>query len=636
MDYHFAKRRATCTAGAHVTPASFFRSGDDPSTDWIREPKPQLHTYLSMFGGTMNFCGDVSAEYKAREFIAQDCRNDARDYRGRPLALAECARASPDINGNSCAMFPFFLDADIKATRPFSHDELVNFAQVIVVPSIKSHYPPDSFPNMHILVCAAAQPKDLSTYACPACGTTAHDDVSQCDCSVKPVLRPCYKTAVHYRVQNEQSKAGEMHVGDESRFPVVTSRQAVEITSTIYMRAIQDATFTTWGSSAEWSDWCDVAPVLSSVPSLRVLGTVKSSKCHGCNGRKDDMLCCIICNGSGKIVDDRPYSIVGCVDVHGVRSTGPTGADALHATSIRVTGAATCDFIHLNSGIPRMFADQADVDRTRSLLRNPDTPTLQVFPALANSEKRRLGLKPNASRPWRPRGNYRRVTSPIIHETTQHILRNTAGFNGHYADVVVVGVYEQPVSPYKLIIRIDGFNSTYCVNRGSSGGRNRGPGCHGTSRVYFVMDPTHGIRQRCFSNKPGASGGKTCKSWEGGPWHAVDNNMVWKIWPHKRADATATTFKSRGVLHGSANKIAHLLWQCIDNSRARDGLEQIDPREILKRCGNIARVQVGNIHDNLLLTDKSKEMYTMLCTFNLDEHATNAATRPNASTVAND
>jgi hypothetical protein len=112
--------------------------------------------------------------------------------------------------------------------------------------------------------------------------------------------------------------------------------------------------------------------------------------------------------------------------------------------------------------------------------------------------------------------------------------------------------------------------------------------------------------------------------------------MVWKIWPHKRADATATTFKSRGVLHGSANKIAHLLWQCIDNSRARDGLEQIDPREILKRCGNIARVQVGNIHDNLLLTDKSKEMYTMLCTFNLDEHATNAATRPNASTVAND
>ena len=662
--FHFRCRQGASTAGNHRSSTSFYRASE--SSDWSNERGAQSHTYLSMFGGVFDFHGSIENEFTARCKIAQDVLSNGRDWRGYPLALAECARLDQD----GVAVFPFFLDADIKSAHPRTHAELVGLARDVVLPATLSHYPPDAFPDVHMLVCAARKPKDLSFWSCPSCesvldagslecatcGAVFPDEttdaelrrITKTDPSAAGVGRavlearartlmvphvprvlvwnPLFKTAVHFRTWNTQTSAPTHTLGPEERFPVVTGHQAVDVTSDIYARAIGHPVYSAWGTAAEWLEWCDVAPVVSSTPSLRVLGTVKSSKCHGCHGRKALVATCILCNGSGKVVDDRPYGVVGCLDAAGNACPVPVGTEAQHATSIRVTGDASAGFVPLVTAVPRLVALPADVERSRSLLRNPEPSVNSImFRGLSDKDQRRLRLKPDKRKPQRPRGNYREVMCMRRVSAAQDVVHKTGAFAGHYADVVVTKVYEQPGGTQRLVVHVDGPGSTFCFNRGPSTGRLRGPGTHGSSRVWFILDPDKGVRQRCFSEKPGEAGGP-CKTWAGTPWHDMGPTAMCRIWPHKRADATATTFMATSMSRQrrredttNATDLSRVMWRCIDHSLALDGQAQLDPHNFLACCGAMVSAEVGGVAHGQELQNRSQTMYAILRRNNLDE-----------------
>ena len=623
LRYHYRHRQDTATgAGSHRTAHDYYRNHDN-TTDWSREWDTSGNTYLSMFGGVYHFCNDPTAEFRARELIASDLADDVRDYHGRPLALAECARRRP--GGGGSATFPFFLDADICSATPRSAEEVVAFGSEVVARAIHACYPAldDTF---RLIVCAASQPKDLGSWHCPHCDAMLPRQASSvCDACDKEVAtdaavhRPKWKTAVHYRTWNSEAcRTGTCPL-------VVTATEAIAITSVIYAYAIGHPTYSSWGSPEAWQEWCDVAPVSSSVPSLRVLGTVKSSRCHACRGHKDHVASCILCGSSGKLVDNRPYGVVGCLDGRGAACTPPGDrAESLHATSIRVTSAVTTGFVPPSGSIRRLHAGPRDVLASMSLLRNHHASEKdRTFCGLSTREQRRLRALPvNSRKKVRPPASYRPIADPVIRMTVQAAVRNCPVFKGRYTQVILVSLFEQPRAPYRLVAHVDGFNSTFCCNRGpTSDGVVRGPGPHNSSRVYFMLDPDRGIRQRCFSEKPGACpSAATCRAWEGTPWCPLDTRQVTKIWPRQRArlyrgeDAVPATqgtwnrHKNNGGNQAAhARVLSHLIWDCIDGSRALEDLSQVDPRRLLEGCGLVARDCAGDVTH-----DRSVEMYDLL------------------------
>lgn len=724
MRFHYTHR---AQAGAlreadRVSSTAYYINRE--SRDWSRERDKKNYTYLSMFGGTLHFGDNREAEHRARELVVQDLVNGARDWKGRPLALAECAR----IQG-ARAVFPFFLDADIKARARHTHAELVGFGRDVVLPALLQHYPgcPDTF---RLLVCAAEEPKDVSVFVCPDChmclaepekdtpwlhtwssshqltaetiavftglGVATRDDLVyfmehdptqvHVACGVLPplqrvrarraletlvvvegaanknnatvvtdshtvpvgtrqcqkcdkafaaedlVLCPAFKTAVHYRTWNHDAfhSTGDMPAEGPRTFPVVSGGEAESITSSIYLGAIKHPEYSTWGSTDDWLDWCDVAPVRSSAPSLRVLGTVKSARCHGCQGKRGDIEFCIICAGQGKVVDPRPYRVVGCLDTAGNTITCPRGPDALHATSIRVTGDVSPGFQDLPHGVPRLFATGAEVAHDRGLLRIVDTGEFQ---SMCTTARRRMRSQahPVAHRRRRPRGNYRDIIDPVRIHAITGAIHTTSAFAEHYGEVVVSHVFEQPRKPYRLVVHVDGYNSTWCWNRGCTpSGVHRGPGPHGTSRVYFILDPEHGIRQRCFSEKPGAHGNGTCRGWEGTAWQPLEASVICRLWSHKRAEATTmssgvpvratnNTNREHTQEYTHALNMSRLLWAGIDHSRAKEGMSQLDPRNFLLCCGAVAEAEAGTRLGGHDLMNDWGGLYEFVCDNDIDE-----------------
>ena len=344
LDLHFKHQRAINSVSESNKDAYH---EDAEKVDWFRSGSTVNHTYLSMFGGTYHFGNSVEEEHRARVAIARDVAEGRLDFFERPLALAECAFVS-----DGPVVFPFFLDADIKSPQKRTHEELLCFAARIVVPAICDTYPNLDRTALRVLVCAASEPKDLTTQRCTVCGGTDGTDGTEggpcadVECTGFLETHPLFKTAVHYRVWN----------GHTTCAVAVGSKEAVSITSLIYARAVGHPEFRTWGDADAWREWCDVAPILNPVPSLRVLGTVKSSKCHSCGGRKALVDRCILCGGSGKLVDNRPYRVVGCVCGDCSRRPPPSGAAALHATSIRFRGPKTPGFT-CPEGVPLLMAD---------------------------------------------------------------------------------------------------------------------------------------------------------------------------------------------------------------------------------------------------------------------------------------
>ena len=508
-------------------------------------------------------------------------------------------------------MFPFFLDFDLKTTVHRTRDELVRFGQEVVLPCVLEHYLEGSFSQTRLLVCTAQEPKITDVFSCPECRAPVDEFWQRCEaCGMdrgdqEATRTRFYKCSVHYRFQNEQTLVdGPPHQGPETRFPVVTSNEAVDIYSRIFTAALSSR-YRDWGSHGDWKEWLDVAPVKSTPPSLRVLGTVKSVKCAACCGKRELMECCILCGGSGKVVDDRPYVVVASIDASGT-DHGPIGdmETMIHATSIRVTGDPSPGCRALDASIPRLVATDEDVARARTLLRNVNhSDDTSRFETLSRTDKRRYQLTPVQA--TKTKRNYVEVDTPRIWEAAEAVVRSS--FGGVYADVVVTKVLR---SSKGFCVNVDGRGSTYCANRGPSNGQARGPGPHASSHVYFILHADRGIRQRCFSQKIGACGG-SCRAWEGTCFSPIDLSMVYKLWPKKRAEATAASFD--GFLNQSDPLAVAVgrISQCIDNSLAQDEA-QLDTIRMMECVSRLVRTQAGQRCQGMLLEDNTPAMLKLL------------------------
>ena len=267
------------------------------------------------------------------------------------------------------------------------------------------------------------------------------------------------------------------------------------------------------------------------------------------------------------------------------------------------------------------------MDHALSLLRNEDSK--KAFKARSKADRSRLRLKDNGRTSWRPRGNYRRVRDPAVIKAVQRAIRESPGFCNSYQETVVTHVFQQPKSPYRIVARVEGFGSTFCYNRGpDSFGVPRGPGHHSSSRVFFVLDATNGVRQRCFSEKKGACGECSCRAWRGTPWHEIDDALEHLIWWHRRRDRLKQ-LDLPGIRIGEeavhnteracAMAIHRILFHGIDRGRAHAGLSQVDARQVLLCAKELAAPEAGVRLSAFTPENRADEMIQLLSTHNLDE-----------------
>lgn len=576
----------------------------ETKVDWIadRNPDPQSFTYLSLWGGRYTL-PDRDSELASRRRIAADVIKGRKDRHGRPLALAECTRRGAD----RVVRFPFFLDMDVRRAAPLSHDDMITFGREVVLPSLRQHYegaPSDVF---RLYVCAAKESKDESYSVCcgddplrdgttcVACGTVygqccedpaVGDDGVCMYCEGRPPAPPrtihVFKTAVHYRCHN--------HVADEAQtWPVCNQAQAVAITSTICMRAIAERA--DWGTAGDFRDWIDVAPITQGmesgrgVPSLRVMGTVKATRCRNCTQRRTRGVC-TVCYGSGKVCDDRPYRVVAALDAAGETTALPKAAETVLVTSVRSwVEDTTPGFLPCAKGTPLLYATESQHTAARSMLRCTQSGLEFDQHSAATQTRLRLpAVKGTAEEV--SKAAVREISSPAMKRDVLRAIRDVWGTR--YEGIAITSIRESPKTGC-LYVNCDGRNATFCHHKGD---------CHRTSRIWFFMHPSCGIRQRCWSCK--AIGGVTCRAWRGTEWQAISQprrffrqariDAGFELLPAATEGATGGAWAEFRELRPEYHQIRRWMTSLrqLDYTKARLNHEPLDLQQYMRALGGIA------------------------------------------------
>ena len=391
-----------------------------------------------------------------------------------------------------------------------------------------------------------------------------------------------FKTAVHYRCHN--------HVADETQtWPVCDQHQAIAITSTICMRAISERA--DWGTAEDWRDWVDVAPITQGivsgrgVPSLRIVGTVKASRCRRCmQSRRRGV--CTVCYGSGKVCDDRPYRVVAALDAAGAEAAVPKPVETVLVTSVRSwVEETTPGFLPCAKGTPLLYATDDQRAAASSLLRC--TQSALEFDQQNSTTQSRLRL-PNARRGTEvvSKAASREICSPAMKRDVLWAIRDVWGTR--YEGLSITSIRESPKTGC-LYVNCDGRNATFCHHKGDF---------HRTSRVWFFMHPTSGIRQRCWSCK--AIGGVTCRSWRGTEWQPISQprrffrqariDAGFELLPEATEGATRGAWAEFRELRPEYGKI--LRWMTslrqLDYTKARLNHEPLDLQHYMRSLGGTA------------------------------------------------
>ncbi len=253
------------------------------------------------------------------------------------------------------------------------------------------------------------------------------------------------------------------------------------------------------------NSWDDVLDRCVHVQNgLRMVGSVKMSKCTNCASKRkkmrqvgfDKFVLCDDCSGKTMVNDGRAYMALLVLNSRGVKDEADTELlrqnhlFCVKQSSIRCfspLGATKSEFFHLPPGITPEEPSSKDLKRKGTLVVSSKE--------LRETDKKKL------------MGNNQLV--PLLESfLTSNPLMTQLKFNSPenpYKDVSVIKViYNKTRSSVTYLVNVDGPGATFCNNKS---------GCHNSSRVFFEFKNKYMV-QRCFCPKsPVVDGGMSCKEY---------------------------------------------------------------------------------------------------------------------------
>lgn len=256
---------------------------------------------------------------------------------------------------------------------------------------------------------------------------------------------------------------------------------------------------------APLNSWDDVLDRCVHVANgLRMVGSVKMSKCDNCSAKRkkmkqvgfDKFVLCDDCSGKTMVNEGRAYTgflvmnSLGLKDEHDTEVLRQNRLFCVKQSSIRCfspLGAVKNEFFVLPPGIALDEPSAKDLKRKGTLVVSRKE--------LRESDKKKV------------LGNNQLV--PLLENfVTSNPLMSQLKFNcpeNPYKNVSVIKViYNKTKTSAHYLVNVDGPGATFCNNKS---------GCHNSSRVFFEFKTRYMV-QRCFCPKTSVvEGGVPCKEY---------------------------------------------------------------------------------------------------------------------------
>ena len=360
-------------------------------------------------------------------------------------------------------VFRLFMDLDFKQPEALSAFKIEAIA-LVVSRSIRKFWPasaPDS--SFRVVCCTTAYKEEFCSGCACSCLRDSLPDAS-CDecrgtgCTGK---NRAGKACDKCNGLNPVKKKTGVHLIWPELF--VTTDMCLDMRETV----IADLISTFGQRSSPFNSWRDVVDAAVYQKSgLRMLGSRKTDKCKGCNGkRKADGEDCTKCGRMGRVDVGRPYAPLFVTNGSMRRDL----AKEKEYEANYLTLLLDC----------KIRSDRKDP--------TPEWAVPEGAPTFCTSEDKKGSSAAAGHRKTPTRHTRVQVDSPEA-EALQEWFRTCP--QPAFRELIVTSVLKTSKATNSFIVNVTGHNCTFCQNVGR---------CHRSNRIFFVAG-TDGIKQRCHDS----------------------------------------------------------------------------------------------------------------------------------------